>query len=350
MGNFSRTLAVLFIFIFITVLVFAGNPVGKIVVAGNSPGKSQPTQPYAPGEVLVKFKKGVTLESVNQIAAMSTMAIKKHFRVLSKMKGNEFVLLKSPKASTLDMVNELLGNAAVEAVSPNYRNWLDATPNDTRYSELWGMHNTGQTGGTADAVFDAPEAWNSATGSTGTIVAVIDTGLDYQHPDLAANVWVNALENAGSAGVDDDGNGYIDDIYGIDPAGADGSTPDTDPMDGYGHGTHCAGTIGAVGNNSLGVAGVNWNVTIMGLKFMDEAGDNGYDAFAIECMEYVVWEKQYHGQNVVAINASWGGTGGSDTGLLRDAIEVVNDAGIVFCAAAGNGGADGVGDNNETTH
>ncbi|MCU0276638.1 MAG: S8 family serine peptidase, partial [Acidobacteria bacterium] len=189
-------------------------------------------------------------------------------------------------------------------------------------------------------------AWNINTGSAGVIVAVIDTGLDYLHPDLAANVWVNALEQAGTAGVDDDGNGYIDDIYGIDPAGTDGSTPDTDPMDGYGHGTHLSGTIGAVGNNSLGVVGVNWNVKIMGLKFSDDAGGNGFNSYAIECIEYAIDQKANHGQNVAAINASWGSS--SFDQVLMDAIEAAGEAGIIFCAAAGNGGSDAIGDDNDS--
>ena len=345
MENLKKYSTILFIFIFMAALIFAGGPSRKFRFDGN-PGDNL-LNPYAEGEVLVKFKKGVSFNAINQIATQNTMTVKKHFRTLSKLKGNEYILLRSSKANTLDMANTLKENVAVEAVSPNYRNEIAATPNDTRYSELWGMHNSGQTGGTADADIDAPEAWNIHTGSASNIVVVIDTGLDYTHPDLAANVWVNALEHAGSAGVDDDGNGYIDDIYGIDPAGVDGSTPDTDPMDGYGHGTHCSGTIGAVGNNSLGVAGVNWNVKIMGLKFFDDVGGNGYDSFAIECIEYAIDKKTNYAQNIVAINASWGGTGFDQ--LLKDAIDAAGTAGIVFCAAAGNGGSDGVGDNNETT-
>ena len=209
------------------------------------------------------------------------------------------------------------------------------------------MHNTGQTGGTTDADIDAPEAWNINTGSSAVIVAVLDSGLDYRHPDLAANAWVNALEQAGTTGVDDDGNGYVDDIYGIDAAGYDEAHPDTDPMDGDGHGTHCSGTIGAVGNNSLAVVGVNWNVKIMGLKFSDEDWGNAYDSFAIECIEYAIDKKINYAQNIVAINASWGGAGFDQ--LLKDAIDAAGTAGIVFCAAAGNGGSDGVGDNNDTT-
>jgi subtilisin family serine protease len=332
------------VFFFFGALIIASGPKRRAIM-----GKTNDPKPYAKGEVLVKFKKGFDLAAVSNFAQAQSLKVKKRFKVLSQAKGQEYALLSSPEGvDSLILANTMKESPQVEFASPNYRRELCATPNDTNFSSLWGMHNTGQTGGTADADIDAPEAWNVSTGSTNVIVAVIDTGFDYTHPDLAANAWINPGEIPGN-NRDDDGNGYIDDVYGIDTAGTSGTTPDVDPMDGYGHGTHCAGTIGAVGNNSLGVAGVNWNVRIMGLKFMDDAGENGYDAFAIECMEYAVWERQYHGQNIVAINASWGSTGGTDSGVLRDAIEVVIDAGIVFCAAAGNGGTDGVGDNNDTT-
>ena len=339
------------IFFFIGALIFAGGPQRKKLI---DPGN--PPKPYADGEVLVKFKTGFDLAAVNNFAAAQSLDLKKRFSLLSKSRGQELVLLKSTQnVDAKVLANALSGNANVEYASPNYRRELCATPNDTNFSSLWGMHNTGQTGGTADADIDAPEAWNVSTGSANVIVAVIDTGFDYLHPDLAANAWTNPGEIAGN-NRDDDGNGYIDDVYGIDPAGVDGSgsTGDSDPMDGYGHGTHCAGSVGAVGNNSRGVAGVNWNVSIMGLKFFDDAGGNGYDAFSIECIEYAVWERLYHGQNVVAISASWGGyeAAGAPEPIdaLRDAIEFANDSGIVFCAAAGNGDgdADAAGDNNDS--
>ena len=322
-------------------LVFAGGPKRKKLI-----DPSQAPKPYAEGEVIVKFKKGLNLAAVDSFAQNQSLKVKKRFNVLSKARGQQYALLSSSgKRNSLDMVNALSKSPQVEYVTPNYRRELCATPNDPRFSELWGLHNA------SDHDINAPAAWDTNTGSSSVIVAVIDSGIDYNHPDLIPNLWENPGEIAGN-NRDDDGNGYIDDIYGIDPAGADGSgdNPDVDPMDGIGHGTHCSGTIGARGNNSLGVVGVNWNVRIMALKFFGDYDGGGWDDDAIECMEYAVWEKQYHGQNVVAINASWGSTGGGDYGALRDAIEMVNDAGIVFCAAAGNGGSDGIGDNNEATH
>ena|GEM_PF-2388820 len=333
------------IFFFAAALIFAGGPKRKALL-----DKSNAPKPYADGEVLVKFKPGLDLAAVNNFAAAHSLKLKRHFKFLSMSKGQEIVLLKSTKKVDAEVLaKELSGNANVEYATPNYRRELALTPNDIDFvnGKLWGMHNTGQNGGTNDADIDAPEAWNISTGSSSLIVAVVDTGFDYTHSDLKANAWKNPGEIAGN-GIDDDGNGYVDDVYGIDPCGTvyTANIPDTDPMDGYGHGTHCAGTIGARGNNSLGVVGVNWNVKIMGLKFFDDAGDGGYDADSIECIQYAVYQKT-HGQNVVAINASWGGTGGSDSGALRDAIEVATNAGIAFCAAAGNGGSDGIGDNND---
>ena len=337
-----KTFVLILVFFFLAgTVVFAGHSNKQIITKKAPTNKKVELKPYAKGEVLVKFKKGVTFNSVNQIAASKSMKVKKHFKILSKLMGYEYVLMKSAK-NTLDMVNGLKKHPAVASVSPNYRQNLDATPDDTRYNELWGMHNTGQTGGTADADIDAPEAWDVNTGSSDVVVAVIDTGLDYNHPDLAANAWVNAAEYSGTVGVDDDGNGYIDDIYGIDTAGDDGFSPDTDPMDVYGHGTHCSGTIGAVGNNTLGVVGVNWNVKIMGLKFFDDTGSNGYTSYAIECIEYAIDQKLNYSQNVVAINASWGGGGFEQA--LKDAIEAAGNAGIAFCSSAGNSGS-----NNDTS-
>ncbi|MBN1197603.1 MAG: S8 family serine peptidase, partial [Candidatus Aminicenantes bacterium] len=338
--------AILFALVFIMTvsMVFAVVTKRRVPIKG----AEQPA-PYADSEVLVKFIEGVDLEQIKRFARARGLAVKKHYGFLSQRMGQQLVLLKSEmKTDAKTLGTNLAADLRVVYAHPNYRRYMANTyPNDTRFAELWGLHNTGQTLGTADADIDAPEAWDISTGSSSVIVAVIDSGLDYNHDDLKHNAWKNPGEIAGN-GIDDDNNGYIDDIYGIDPAGADGSgsNPDVDPMDGIGHGTHCSGTISGRGNNGLGVAGVNWNARIMALKFFGDADGGGYDADAIECMQYAIYQK-VHGQNVTAINASWGGTGGTDSGGLRDAIEVVTNVGIVFCAAAGNGGSDGIGDDND---
>ena len=214
----------------------------------------------------------------------------------------------------------------VAYVVPRQQVHILAVPNDPRFAELWGLRNTGQTGGTAGADIHAVDAWNTTTGSRNVIVAVIDTGIDYNHPDLAANVWTNPGEIAGN-GIDDDSNGIIDDIHGARWTSNNGTPTSGDPMDDHSHGTHCAGTIGGVGNNSVGVAGVNWQVSIMGLKFLNGSG-SGSNVDAIAAIEYAVDQGAHFTSN------SWGG-GGHDA-ALRDAIAAAGAAGQLFVAAAGN--------------
>jgi hypothetical protein len=213
---------------------------------------------------------------------------------------------------------------------PDYRLELAfTTPNDNRFNELWGMHNTGQTGGTADADIDAPEAWDIATAADSVIVAVIDTGVDYNHEDLSPNIWTNQTELNGDPNVDDDNNGYIDDVRGWDFF-----AEDNDPMDYYGHGTHCAGTIGSVGNNAKGVTGVCWNMKLMALQVshFDQEGWGIWASNAAEAIKYAV------DNGAKVLSNSWGGS--TDIQSLRDAVEYSQDAGVLFIASAGNDGVD----------
>ncbi len=220
-------------------------------------------------------------------------------------------------------------NVGIASFSRNGTTQVSTIPNDPSFTKLFGLNNVGQTGGTTDADIDAPEAWNVTTGSRSTVVAVIDTGIDYTHPDLAANVWTNPGEIAGN-GVDDDRNGFVDDVHGYDFVNNDG-----DPMDDHYHGTHVSGTIGAVGNNGTGVAGVSWNVSLMALKFLDASG-SGSTADAIRAINYATMMRTTYGVDVRVTNNSWGG-GGYEAGLL-DAIDAGGAAGILFVAAAGNSG------------
>ena len=202
-----------------------------------------------------------------------------------------------------------------------------ATPDDDLFSDLWGLHNTGQTGGLPGADIDAPKAWDVQTGSSDVVIAVIDTGVDYTHEDLSGNMWKNPGETEGD-GIDNDFNGFIDDVYGWDFY-----NNDSDPMDDHDHGTHCSGTIAAVGDNGTGVTGVNWDARIMALKFLSASG-SGSTADAVAAVDYATWMRLHYGINVVVTSNSWGGGGFLQT--LEDAISAANDAGILFIAAAGN--------------
>lgn len=205
---------------------------------------------------------------------------------------------------------------------------VSATPNDGYWNVLWGLH------GSNDVDMDAPAAWNLSTGSDEVVVVVTDTGVDYTHPDLRDNMWINPGETAAN-GIDDDGNGYIDDIHGINAITNSGN-----PMDDNGHGTHCAGTIGGRGNNGIGVAGVNWRVKIMATKFLSSSGSGSFFN-GIKSIDYATMMKN-RGVNVIVSNNSWGGQGLYQP--VREAIERARNAGIVFVAAAGNNAT-----NNDTT-
>jgi subtilisin family serine protease len=211
-------------------------------------------------------------------------------------------------------------------VEPDFIVTTNATPNDPRYAsgELWGLHNLGQDAGTDDADIDAPEAWDLRSSAPGVVVAVIDTGVRYTHEDIAANMWTNPGEIPAN-GIDDDNNGYIDDVYGIDARNAD-----TDPFDDNRHGTHCAGTIAAVGNNGKGVTGVAWQAKIMALKFLGAKG-SGYNSDALTCIQYAT------ANGAQIMSNSWGGGGYSQA--LRDAIAAARAQGILFVASAGNSSA-----------
>jgi subtilisin family serine protease len=279
---------------------------------------------YKPGELLVRFAPKAartqrsTAEKHEILSVLGGGIIKRDYRIVPGLS-----VVKLPDGMTVQDALKTFNKAnGILYAEPIYRvKALSTFPNDPRFGGLWGMHNTGQTGGTPDADIDAPEAWDIGTGNGDIVVAVIDTGVDYTHPDLAANMWINPGEIPGN-GIDDDNNGYVDDIYGYDFCNNDG-----DPMDDYFHGTHCAGTIGAVGNNGVGVAGVCWNVRIMALKFLSSEG-SGYIDGAIACIEYSI------DMGAKLSSNSWGG-GGYDQ-ALKDAIDAAGAAGMLFVAAAGN--------------
>lgn len=245
--------------------------------------------------------------------------------------GSSLVAVKQGKDFNHQLAKQLIASGAVEYLEPNYIVSINQQiPNDPSFSLLWGIHNTSQTGGVANVDVDAPEAWNLSTGDASVVVGVVDTGIDYGHEDLQSRMWINPGEIAGN-GIDDDGNGVSDDIHGFNAINQSGN-----PYDDNGHGTHCAGTIGANGNNGIGVAGVAWNVRLMALKFLDQNGSGSTQA-AIEAIEYAVRMRQA-GVNLRVLSNSWGGGGYSQA--LSDAIASAESAGILFVAAAGNSAND----------
>ena len=284
---------------------------------------TQGTRPrVVPGEFLVKFKPSVDKSRVAAALGKSSLAQVGSYRSIP---GLRRVRLQ-PGVQLAQAKTALEQSADVEYVEPNYIVSARALPNDPEFPRQWGLHNLGIDFGIADADIDAPEAWDITTGSANVVVAIIDSGVDYGHEDLAANIFSSA-QDCNSNGVDDDGNGYADDCHGIDTA-----NDDSDPMDDVGHGTHVAGTIGALGNNGIGVAGVAWQVRILPCKFLGSDG-TGSTADAIECLDYIATLKA-RGVNVVASNNSWGGLEMSLA--LQDAIAAQRELGVLFVAAAGN--------------
>lgn len=329
------------------------NESGGAAAAGDSVALSSGKQAdYVPGELIVKFKGGAfgSMEDgvKSPVGGMGTV-IKKFDIPASGRSGEAVVHMKlNDNLSVEQALEQLKTNSNVAYAEPNYiitvpqgeNNESEPVagdgsvdsgsaaaqkkPNDLD-PKLWGLHNTGQTGGKANADIDAPEAWNITTGKKNTkggpLVAVIDTGIDLKHPDLVKNLWVNKGEIAGD-GKDNDKNGYIDDVHGYDFVGKKGS-----PIDDHSHGTHCAGTIAAQGNNALGITGVAWDASIMALRTLGKSG--GTTAAAIEAVTYAT----KMGADI--ISASWGGGGYSTA--LNDAISAFPG---LFIAAAGNSAVD----------
>lgn len=279
------------------------------------------SEPYVQGEVLVRFRPGITATAQSAMHASVGATLE---RSIKGLPGLDLVHVKSG-TSVVDAIAKYSAMPGIAYAEPNFLKETYATPNDPKYSsgELWGLRNTGQDGGTDDADIDAGEAWNLNTGSSDVIVGVIDSGVDWNHPDLAANMWHNPGETPGN-GVDDDDNGYVDDYYGYDF-----TDQDSDPNGGNPHGTHVAGTIGGVGNNGVGVTGVNWDVSIAALRVGVGLGTGISTAAVVEAVCYA------RDMEFPVVNCSFGGTQLSQAEF--DAFETYD--GLV-CAAAGNSGED----------
>jgi subtilisin family serine protease len=294
------------------------------------------------GELIVKLK-NPSLKSVQMLSKLGVTVS----REVKLSYGSLHVVKVNSQKSMKNAITDLKNSDLVEFAEPNFiyriaghkveKSDLDlnlAAPSDPMFGQLWGLKNTGTNEpkassavqGTAGADIDALRAWEITKGSRNVKIAIIDTGIDYNHPDIKNNIWTNTAELNGKAGVDDDKNGFIDDLHGWDFA-----NKDNDPLDGHGHGTHCSGTIGAPHDNGVGVAGVMSEVTFVAVKFLSDAGSGTLED-AVLAIDYATK------LNVDIMSNSWGGGGFSEA--LKQAIQRASDAGIVFTAAAGNDSAD----------
>jgi subtilisin family serine protease len=292
---------------------------------------SEEQNSFRPAELLVRFKAGTPPARIQDIVSGLHDRVKD---AIESVSGLEVIEDEDGK-DVDEVVAEYRARPEVEyaervfeiKADENAGSFKPVVPNDPRFNEQWALANDGQRG-TAGADISAMRAWAKTTGSDKVIVAVLDSGVDYTHPDLATNIWIRP-ENIQA--YKDRDLGEIDDVRGYNAIDNDG-----DPMDDNGHGTHCAGIIGAEGGNNKGIAGVNWTVQIMPLKFMDASG-SGTTKDAIEAINYVI-DRKNAGVNVRIISASWGST--QKSRALEDVIRTAYDAGILFVAASGNASAD----------
>lgn len=293
-------------------------------------------------ELLVKFKPNVSREDIRRITTSLNDRVEDRYEAISGLTAiddldyADISVVLGQYESMSDVVDYVEANQVIaldDSIDRNSRPVQDVpspvgAPNDPLFGDQWALNNTGQNGGKANAHIDALKAWAKTQGSAEVVVAVLDTGVDYAHKDLAENMWIRP---ASVPRYSDAELGSINDLQGYDANANAG-----DPMDDNGHGTHCAGIIGAEGNNGEGVSGINWNVKIMPLKFLGRGGF-GNVSDAIEAINYAI-DRKKNGVNLRVINASWGSTQRSKA--LEDAIKAAGQAGILFVAAAGNSSTD----------
>ena len=302
----------------------------SLVAEVAAPGDKAP--PIHPSRILVRLKDGVGINAATPRLEQEGMKVAFAYSLVPGLLLVDLPEEPAARAAGLDArgrvlktIDRLRQTGLFRDVEPDYLVQASRTPDDARFVDgtLWGLRNTGQNGGVAGIDIRAERAWDLTTGSTEVVVAVIDTGIRYTHRDLAAQMWTNPDEIADN-GIDDDHNGYVDDIHGINAIDGRG-----DPMDDGDHGSHCAGTIGAAANDGHGHVGVSWQVRLMACKFLTASG-GGSTADAIKCIQYATQKR------AKILSNSWGG-GAFSQGLL-DAILAARAQGILFVAAAGNDG------------
>lgn len=325
---------------------------------------------FVPGEFIVKFRPEVIVEPsesldgvfITGVASIDALNEKHHVffgeRVFDSFTHlardnldlyNVFNFHIPEGANILSLIEEYSSDPHVSYAEPNYLIHSCVIPNDPSFSLQYALHNTGQTGGTPDADIDAPEAWDIETGDENIVIAVIDSGVEYTHPDLAGNIWVNPGEDLNGNGVvdpsdfngiDDDSNGFIDDLRGWDFVdcdvppypGEDGSVRDNDPMDvAAGHGTFCSGIVGAVTNNNMGIAGVCWNCPIMPIRVFYLSSDGDYYGEADDMAPGVVYAAD-NGARILSMSIGII----ENSQLFKDAVNYAYAQGAILFASAGN--------------
>jgi len=305
----------------------------------------QSARQYADDDIIVKLKDtSDTLEDADLPEFVLKTRGATLERLAPKARGGINLIHLNGSVSVEQAIALAQADPRVEYAEPDYiLHTTDRTPDDPFFPQMWGLSNPfqGLAGVPSPADIGATHAWGITTGSDDLVVAITDTGVDVSHPDLAANVWQNPREIPGN-GIDDDGNGFTDDVNGWNFFNRNNSVYVSASED-Y-HGTHVSGTIGAVGNNGLGTAGVAWHVKLMVLKFLGGPEGEGKSSKAVKAINYVIAQKS-RGVNVRVINASWGGGGNSQS--LHDALAAAGNAGILFVCAAGNGDIHHIGFDND---
>jgi thermitase len=302
---------------------------------GSDEGDQKDEQSGTKAEILVRFRAGVTQNTIESITQRLNDQVEDQ---IESVAGLEVIEDEDGKDAE-SVVAQYRTLPEVEYAELNSEIKLDhedggrkhVHADDEMFFRQWGLFNGGQNGGTAGADISAMRAWSVTKGSDQVVVAVLDSGVDYSHPDLANNIWSRPPIIMAYRDDDLTPEGPVEDVHGFNVVEDNG-----DPMDDNGHGTHCAGIIGAEGGNGIGIAGVNWNVKIMPLKFMDAEG-TGTTKDAIEAINYVI-DRKRAGVNVRIISASWGSTAKSRA--LEDVIRKAYEEGILFVAAAGNSSSD----------